>query len=794
MGISAKRNRIDEYLPVLAYEDGFFTLEPNSLGFAFICSPLTGGDDRLMARFNSLLNLTWPAETILQFCLWAGPDLSPERIILPGSDDLPEALQEIRASRVEFLRRGSEVPLDRSGLMLRDINVIITARLPMNDQFPADKDFQAGRELQNSALETLKSCGFSPRIMTPEDYIRIMETILNWSPDAVWRRSPASQYDPNRLIREQLLDYNISLKRFDGHLELGDKVVKVLSPKQFPPMTYFGLSQHFLIDPLTGNRGIRENVLITANVYFPDTEERRPKLERGRQFVTQQVIGPLKNMAPRLVRKKESFDILFDSMDEGNRVIQWMLTMNLFCSPGNAPGATANAKTFWGETGCLLLEDSKITLPLFLNCLPFGAEKERVVELKRYKTMTTQHVLPFLPVFGGWQGTPTPVMQFVGRDGQLMLFDFFDSTTNFNAVIAAQSGSGKSFLTNEIITQYLSVGGRCWVIDIGRSYEKMAGHLHGTFMSFSADSQICLNPFSIVQDYAEEADILVDLISTMAAPTEKLSDLQTSRLQEVLKDLWESEAQGLTIDILARVLKEDEDSRVRDVGTQLFAFTTHGEYGRFFNGQNNVDFQGSMIVIELEELRGRKQLQQVVLLQLIYQIQQEMYLGERDRRKLVIIDEAWDLLTHGNIGKFIEHGYRRFRKYGGAAVVITQSLNDLYASPCGQAIAENSAFKILLGQAPETIAQVEKEGRLKLGDYGVQLLKTLHTIPGHYSELCFITQEGFGVVRLYVEDLKRVLFSTNAEDVHLFKQLQNQGMGLREAAHYILAQREGLAA
>ncbi|KJJ58604.1 hypothetical protein VC77_00660, partial [Vibrio cholerae] len=67
-------------------------------------------------------------------------------------------------------------------------------------------------------------------------------------------------------------------------------------------------------------------------------------------------------------------------------------------------------------------------------------------------------------------------------------------------------------------------------------------------------------------------------------------------------------------------------------------------------------------VLELEELKGRKHLQQVVLLQLIYQIQQEMYLGERDRRKIVFIDEAWDLLTQGDVGKFIETGYRTISK------------------------------------------------------------------------------------------------------------------------------------
>ena len=117
-------------------------------------------------------------------------------------------------------------------------------------------------------------------------------------------------------------------------------------------------------------------------------------------------------------------------------------------------------------------------------------------------------------------------------------------------------------------------------------------------------------------------------------------------------------------------------------------------------------------MLELEELKGRRHLQQVVLLQLIYRIQQEMYLGARNRRKLVIIDEAWDLLREGSAASFIENGYRRFRKYGGAAVTVTQSVNDLYSSDIGRAIVENSAGMFLLGQKAETISALERNGRL----------------------------------------------------------------------------------
>ena len=191
-------------------------------------------------------------------------------------------------------------------------------------------------------------------------------------------------------------------------------------------------------------------------------------------------------------------------------------------------------------------------------------------------------------------------------------------------------------------------------------------------------------------------------------------------------------------------------------------------------------------VLELEELKGRKHLQQVVLLQLIYQIQQEMYLGVRDRRKLLFIDEAWDLLTAGDVAKFVETGYRRFRKYGGAAVTITQSVNDLYANPTGRAIAENSANMLLLGQKTEAIEQIKKDCRLPLNHAGYEILKNIHTMPGRYSEIFLITEMGYGVGRLIVDPFKRLLYSTKAEDVYAIKRLTECGMSVSDAIHQIL--------
>ena len=272
--------------------------------------------------------------------------------------------------------------------------------------------------------------------------------------------------------------------------------------------------------------------------------------------------------------------------------------------------------------------------------------------------------------------------------------------------------------------------------------------------------------------------MIATLLATMLAPTEPLGDYRLSGLKRILKQVWDALGAAMTIDAVAEALAAETDDRVRDLSTQIYPFTTQGEYGRFFNGPNSIAFSAPFVVLELEELKGRKHLQQVVLLQLIYQIQQAMYLGERDQAKLVILDEAWDLLTQGDVARFIETGYRRFRKYRGAAVTVTQSLNDLYANPTGRAIAENSAHTFLLAQPAQAIDQLREAKRLPLTEAGAELLKTVHTLPGAYSEIMTVCDSGAGIGRLVVDPFHQLLYSTHPRDVAALDALRKQGLSV----------------
>jgi conjugal transfer ATP-binding protein TraC len=239
----------------------------------------------------------------------------------------------------------------------------------------------------------------------------------------------------------------------------------------------------------------------------------------------------------------------------------------------------------------------------------------------------------------------------------------------------------------------------------------------------------------------------------------------------------------------ALIADEDPAHRLKDIGQQLFSFTSAGEYGRYFNGPNTFEPNNRFIVCELEELKGRKHLQRVVLMQLMYQIGQQMYLGDRAQRKMLVVDEAWDLLATAETKSFIETSYRRARKYNGSTVTITQSVSDYWSNEGALAIVENSANMYLLGQKPESIAIAKKESRMPFGEWGYQMLESVHTVKGQYSEAFFITEFGQGVGRLVLSEFQKLLFSTDATDVAAIQTLTKRGMHVQDAINTLLQQR-----
>lgn len=773
----------------------FFTSD-GYIAFGWVSNPLTGASEATADKLNMLFSMQYPANTCMGMSLWASPDVDfyvDQMIDLREKADFGghPLLEQAMRDKAEFIRGGTVQRVnDRVYSLLRDFLVVVTVKIPTaKSNLPSDKEWRVANELRTAVEKGLEGVGLGPVPLTEEGYLHLIGSMLNWGEKALWRDG-GPPYDPNQLLNEQVLDLDTGIKLDDSGVWLGDKRCKVLSPRRYPDYVTLPAMHLMVGDIKHGRDGIAGNFLSTMNLFFPDSATEREKLERERTMVNYQAMGPIAALSSQLRQKKADYDTLFEGIEGGDRPLKMMHTFVLFENDEEkATAATTAMISYYRDMHYHVQNDRYIALPLLINALPFGADgsPKAVSFLKRHRTVGSGHAANLAPVISDWKGTKRPVLTYMSRNGQIMGLDLFESSSNFNFIVAAQSGAGKSFWANDAIVSYLSTGAKVYVIDVGRSYQKICEVLDGEFLLFSKDSALCLNPFQLVKDFEEEGSMLVDMIKAMAAPTSKLGDWETACIQRTISELWAERSNQLTVDDVAARLKEHEDTRARDIGEQLFAFTSKGEYGRWFVGENNVRFNKNLTVLELEELKGKPHLQVIVLLQLIYQITQDLYLGDRSVPKLILVDESWDLFNKGDVAAFMISAYRRARKYGGGIGIITQSISDLYANETvGLPMLENSAWLLLLGQKGESVDFMQKTGRLSLSPAGFQLLKTVQTVRGRYSEVFIYTSSynggvAAGVGRLIVSRFSQLLYTTDARELTAIARQRESGKSLNDA-------------
>ena len=85
---------------------------------------------------------------------------------------------------------------------------------------------------------------------------------------------------------------------------------------------------------------------------------------------------------------------------------------------------------------------------------------------------------------------------------------------------------------------------------------------------------------------------------------------------------------------------------------------------------------------------------------------------------------------------------------------------------------------------------MEKEKKLLvLSPARFNILRSVYTEAGVFSEIFLITERGQGVGRLVVSDFQGLLYSTAPEDVQAIKVYQDQGMSVSEAISAVLRDR-----
>lgn len=749
----------------LASEEGEY-----HLGGCWVGSPLGGADSGTIEKIRSAMSIPLPHNSFVQLGLFSLPDIDwALNGYLESKETNPyELFREYAARRADFVKSGIEKPLvRRSGVLMNSQLMIVTIKVPVQGS-PESQELQEFSELSDKFGEGMLAAGLRLERLGVDGYLRLMRQINN-----VFEKANG-EYDEFAPLREQVYAPGDSVSVMADKLRFHDKYsAKFLSVKNYPKRASLAIMNGVIGDPQGLSNQITDPFLLMLTLRYPDQVKKASQVKAKAAIINHQVFGPTSHLIPILQYKKQGFDTLIHEMEgKGAMLCEMNLTLAVFSKDERKLSKIVSGlQTYYSAMSLEVREDKRILWPLWNSMLPLNTTENGIRGLYRFRTMAISHAVQFCPIIGEWGGTGISGSSiFVTPRGQPAIFDLYHSSTNYNAILFAESGAGKSFATQGLLMDLMAEGARAWAIDVGRSYKKLCASVpSGQFIEFPEESGLCLNPFTHIEDIDEEMDLLKAMISKMAAPNDGLDDFRLAVIEEAVKGVWSRYGNNSDINAIAEWCTGQSDNRIQDIGRQLFPFTSHGSFGRWFNGENNLQFNAQFVVLELEELKNKPHLQQVVLLQLIAKINREMYLAKRKdggkrTKKVLIIDEAWSLLDDPVMAKAMESGFRRARKEEGAFVVVTQSLADFFQSPNGRAMFTNAAHQIIMQQKSESVDMAIREGFLKIDGYGAWRLRSIHTVPGEYSEMMIRRDGEYGVVRYVTDRFTQVLFSTKGAE------------------------------
>lgn len=117
---------------------------------------------------------------------------------------------------------------------------------------------------------------------------------------------------------------------------------------------------------------------------------------------------------------------------------------------------------------------------------------------------------PLTTYYTDRQGLPVCI-DITGKEGKVKMTD------NANFFCIGPSGSGKSFHMNSVVRQLIEQGTDVVMVDTGDSYEGICGYFGGTYISYSKEKPISMNPFKITEqeynlNFGEKKNFLKSLI------------------------------------------------------------------------------------------------------------------------------------------------------------------------------------------------------------------------------------------------------------------------------------------
>ena len=830
--MSPEFDSLTQYLSYSAYDEKtqLFSLTAEEherdlgVGFTIELNPYLGANDELIEKLAPLFMLL-PDYTALQIQMFASPDVRGflseyERIqgLRAENDSMRPVFENLANKRVEYWRSGTnKVLIPNTAIRLRNFRCILSVNLH-KCSFSDPTTIEKAINLIGRIKSQLQSAQMFNRVWNAEDLLEWTTMMLN--PYRMFINLDDEvdvHWDQTQFLNEQIIENRTVLKVLDSGtaLRFGERknndavIAQCYSVNRYPEEFHLAGMSALIGDAIEANLNYTTPFLISMNFYKPNYDEKHNSVKLKNARAVQVSESPMAKLLPDAMKIKRDYDVCMASFGKGGGgVVDVMHQVVIWGHPDEIMLGDSQAVSIWQNAGFGLYKDQYLQLPAYLSALPMALDKDMLKFFKsrrRWTTKTMSNAICLSPIIGEWSGLGPPVLGMFGTRGQAMSLDLFSNPAgNYNFAVIGASGSGKSFFVNEIVRNYLGLGAQIWLIDVGRSYEKFCRMVGGQYIEFTYEQNLCFPPFQMITDINDDIELLKLIFVLMASPKDALTEQQEAKLQRIILQVWHEKGTAGTVDDVMNLCHQslitgsegeatgsktgERDYAMVAVGDQLQAYSNTGIYGRYFNGTLNVEFTNDFIVLELEELKTKPDLQQIIMQMIMYQIMHGMYLS-RSNYKIMMIDEAWALLGGSEAtARFIEEGYRRVRKYKGACGTATQGINDYYKTPATEAALENADWIFHLRSGSKSLRALEQKQPFDI-DAGVLRRIGALSRTEYYSEVYVHTPVGAGVGRLLSDPFNVLASSSKAEDFEDVNRYRNLGLDTAEAIEAVLLER-----
>ncbi len=410
----------------------------------------------------------------------------------------------------------------------------------------------------------------------------------------------------------------------------------------------------------------------------------------------------------------------------------------------------------------------------FKSNLPLMDDKVKKTHTFDRRSMGT--VFPFTTSeVGHSTGVPLGINK---QTGVPVLFDnFHSSLTNYNMVIFAKSGAGKSVTMKTLVSRSaVLMGVQSLALDAEGEYSIVAESLGGINVVISPSSKTVINIFDIetevvkdeitgrekiVLNVENKVEDVTQALLTMAkgsTRSEEVNELTKQIIAESVAEeyaahginsdpnsLFEAGTAGnLSGNMLGRkkkdmptigswyrrIQKKADDNKNQDYNFHYsYLLKVMKQYIReydgqmaYFDGQSTFDLLEGALFINLDisqlEEKFARPLAQQILLEWIWEkyVKKNSEDKSKAAKKRVLVDEAWMLLPFPEAVDFLNTMARRARKRNVSLAIISKRFQDYYEKPEAQAVLTSSDTKLFLAQDKSEIQYLKEVFKLSEGE------------------------------------------------------------------------------